>query len=100
MSYHELVLKLLEGVTGASTRADVVSVLELLSNLYAVGRISDERLIAGLNEVCTDILSMKYPLKPVEELRDEASRCAQALYKAIRIKILRERVHSRLPGGV
>ena len=98
MSFHELVLKLLEGITDAATRADISATLTYLMELYRAGRLSDERLLQALRELCLDILMEKHPLKDVEELRVEAEEWVESFYKAIRIQTIRSRYMRILPS--
>ena len=91
MAYHELLLKLMEGVTDASVRADIVTAFSYIVEAYRSGRIDDDRLRRDLNELCLDVLSVKYPTKDVEELRSEAEEWAEKLYRVIKVMAVRER---------
>jgi len=95
LSLQQLILKLLEGITDAAVRADVASVISLFKSLYETGVMSDAKLAQGLRELCLDILIQKHPLKSLDELRDEASKCAEDLYKVIRIETIRTRFFRR-----
>jgi len=99
MSLHELILKLLEGIREASIRADVAAVVSMFRDLYAAGRITDNKLLKGLEELCLDVLIEKNPLKSIEELREDASKCASEFYRAIRIETIRARVFSSVAPG-
>jgi len=91
VAYHELLLKLMEGVTDASVRADIVTAFSYIVEAYRSGRIDDDRLRRDLNELCLDVLSVKYPTKDVEELRSEAEEWAEKLYRVIKVMAVRER---------
>jgi len=98
LSFHELVLKLLEGIRDAGTRADITATLTYLMELYRIGRISDEKLLGELRELCLDVLMEKYPLKDIEELRAEAEECAESFYRAMRLQTIRSRYMRILPS--
>jgi hypothetical protein len=95
MAYHELLLKLMEGITDASVRADIVTAFSYMVEAYRIGRIDDERLRRDLRELCLDVLSVKYPTKDVEELRGEAEEWAGKLYRVIKAMAVRERTFIR-----
>jgi hypothetical protein len=95
MAYHELLLKLMEGITDASVRADIVTAFSYMVEAYRIGRIDDERLRRDLRELCLDVLSVKYPTKDVEELRSEAEEWAEKLYRVIKVMAVRERTFIR-----
>ena len=98
MSFHELVLKFLEGVRDAGTRADITATLTYLVELYRAGRLSDERLLQALKELCLDVLMEKFPLKDIEELRTMAEEWAEQLYRAIRLQTIRNRYMRVFPS--
>jgi len=58
---------------------------------YRSGRIDDDRLRRDLNELCLDVLAVKYPTKDVEELRSEAEAWAERLYRVVKALTVRER---------
>jgi hypothetical protein len=91
MAYHELLLKLMEGIADASVRADIVTAFSYMVEAYRLGRIDDNRLRRDLNELCLDVLSVKYPTKDVEELRREAEEWAEKLYRVVKALTVRER---------
>jgi len=109
MAYHELLMKLMEGITDASVRADIITAFSYMVEAYRLGRIDDDRLrrdlnelcLLGridddrlrrdLNELCLDVLAVKYPTKDVEELRGEAEAWAEKLYRVIKVMAVRER---------
>jgi hypothetical protein len=91
MAYHELLLKLMEGITDASIRTDIVTAFSYMVEAYRLGKIDDNRLRRDLNELCLDVLSIKYPTKDVEELRSEAEAWAERLYRAVKALTVRER---------
>jgi hypothetical protein len=95
MAYHELLLKLMEGITDASVRADIVTAFSYMVEAYRLGRIDDERLKRDLNELCLDVLSVKYPTRDIEELRGEAEEWAEKLYRVIKVMAVRERTFIR-----
>jgi hypothetical protein len=95
MAYHELLLKLMEGITDTSVRADIVTAFSYIVEAYRSGRIDDDRLKRDLNELCLDVLSVKYPTKDVEELRGEAEEWAGKLYRVIKAMAVRERTFIR-----
>jgi hypothetical protein len=95
MTYHELLLKLMEGITDASIRADIVTAFSYMVEAYRLGRIDDDRLRRDLKELCLDVLAVKYPTKDVEELRREAEAWAEKLYRVIKAMAVRERTFIR-----
>jgi hypothetical protein len=95
MAYHELLMKLMEGITDAGVRADIVTAFSYMVEAYRLGRIDDNRLRRDLNELCLDVLAVKYPTKDVEELRREAEEWAGKLYRVIKAMAVRERTLAR-----
>jgi hypothetical protein len=91
MAYHELLMKLMDGITDASVRADIITAFSYMVEAYRLGRIDDDRLKRDLNELCLDVLAVKYPTKDVEELRGEAEAWAEKLYRAVKALTVRER---------
>jgi hypothetical protein len=91
MAYHELLMKLMDGITDASVRADIITAFSYMVEAYRLGRIDDARLRRDLNELCLDVLAVKYPTKDVEELRGEAEAWAGKLYRAVKALTVRER---------
>jgi len=83
---------LLEGVRDPPVRTDVIAAFNVLMEAYRLGRIDEGGLVRELTGLCLDVLSLKYPLRDVEELRKEARRYAEALAKAIRVHVIRERL--------
>jgi hypothetical protein len=92
VSYHDLLLKLLEGITDAPTRADVAATVTMLVELYMVGKIDDKKLLSALRELVMDVLMTKYPFKSAEELKDEVEKWVEALYRAVKIRAMRMRL--------
>ena len=95
MTYHELLMKLMDGITDASVRADIVTAFSYMVEAYRLGRIDDDRLKRDLRELCLDVLAVKYPAKDVEELRSEAEEWAGKLYRVIKAMAVRERTFIR-----
>jgi divalent metal cation (Fe/Co/Zn/Cd) transporter len=95
MAYHELLMKLMEGITDASVRADIVTAFSYIVEAYRSGRIDDARLKRDLNELCLDVLVVKYPTKDVEELKSEAEEWSEKLYRVIKVMAVRERTLAR-----
>jgi hypothetical protein len=91
MAYHELLMKLMEGITDASVRADIVTAFSYIVEAYRLGRIDDNRLRRDLNELCLDVLAVKYPTKDIEELRREAETWTERLYRVVKALAVRER---------
>ena len=91
MAYHELLLKLMEGITDAGVRADIVTAFSYIVEAYRSGRIDDDRLRRDLNELCLDVLAVKYPTKDIEELKSEAEEWSEKLYRAVKVLTVRER---------
>jgi hypothetical protein len=91
MAYHELLLKLMDGITDASVRADIITAFSYMVEAYRLGRIDDDRLKRDLKELCLDVLAVKYPTKDVEELRGEAEAWAEKLYRVVKALTVRER---------
>jgi hypothetical protein len=91
MTYHELLMKLMDGITDASVRADIITAFSYMVEAYRLGRIDDARLRRDLNELCLDVLAVKYPTKDVEELKSEAEAWAEKLYRVIKVMAVRER---------
>jgi hypothetical protein len=91
MTYHELLMKLMDGITDASVRADITTAFSYIVEAYRLGRIDDARLRRDLNELCLDVLAVKYPTKDVEELKSEAEAWAEKLYRVIKVMAVRER---------
>jgi len=97
MSLHTLLLKFIEGITDASTRADIVSTFSVLTEAYRAGRIDDQTLKKALKELCLDVLTEKHPTTDIELLKSEAEGWAEKFYRAIRAKTMRERYGAILP---
>jgi len=97
MRYHELLLKFLEGIQGGDVRSDIIATFGLILEAYRIGRIGDEELKKDLKELCLDILVSKYPLKSVEELREEAEEWAEKFYRVFRFEVIRDRYMGLLP---
>jgi len=95
MAYHELLIKLMEGIADASVRADIVTAFSYMVEAYRSGRIDDDRLRRDLKELCLDVLAVKYPIKDVEELRGEAEAWAEKLYRVVKALTVRERTFIR-----
>jgi hypothetical protein len=95
MAYHELLLKLMEGITDASVRADIVTAFSYMVEAYRLGRIDDARLKRDLNELCLDVLAVKYPTRDIEELKSEAEAWAEKLFRVIKAMAVRERTFIR-----
>jgi hypothetical protein len=95
MAYHELLMKLMDGITDASVRADIITAFSYMIEAYRLGRIDDDRLRRDLNELCLDVLAVKYPTKDIEELRGEAEKWAERLYRVVKAMTVRERTLMR-----
>jgi hypothetical protein len=91
MAYHELLLKLMDGVTDVSVRADIVAAFSYIVEAYRIGKIDDNRLRHDLSELCLDILAVKHPTKDIEELRSEAEEWAEKLHRVVKTITVRER---------
>jgi predicted RNA binding protein with dsRBD fold (UPF0201 family) len=91
MSYRELLLKLMDGINDARIRSDITSAFNVIMHAYRVGRIDDNKLLKALRELCLDVLMEKHPLKDIEELKQEADRLAEELYRSIRAVTIRDR---------
>jgi hypothetical protein len=91
MAYHDLLRKLMEDITDAGVRADIVTAFSYMVEAYRLGRIDDDRLKRDLKELCLDVLAVKYPTKDVEELRGEAEAWAEKLYRVVKALTVRER---------
>jgi hypothetical protein len=91
VSYQQLLLKLMEGITEASVRAEIARAFSAIVAGYAAGKLDDAKLQSVLVEFCLDVLATKYPLKDVEELRPEAEEWARKLYRAVRLATIGER---------
>jgi hypothetical protein len=85
----------MEGITDASVRADIVTAFSYIVEAYRLGRIDDERLRRDLNELCLDVLSIKYPTKDIEVLRSEVEEWVGKLYRVIKAMAVRERTLAR-----
>jgi ATP-dependent Lon protease len=92
VSYQELVLKLLDGITDAPMRADVAATVTMLVELYMVGKIDDRKLLSALRELVTDVLMTKNPFRSAEEIKDEVDKWVEALYRAVKIKAVKMRL--------
>jgi len=95
MSLQTYILKLIEGITDISLRATIVTTLAAIREAYRRGIISEDELRRDLAGICLDILSVKYPLKDVEELRSEAEQWADELFRLIKIEAVRLRYLAR-----
>jgi hypothetical protein len=84
-------MKLMEGITDASVRADIITAFSYMVEAYRMGRIDDDRLKRDLRELCLDVLAVKYPTRDIEELRGEAEAWAEKLYRVIKVMVVRER---------
>jgi hypothetical protein len=91
MAYHELLMKLMEGITDAGVRTDIITAFSYMVEAYRLGRIDDDRLKRDLRELCLDVLAVKYPTRDIEELRGEAEAWAEKLYRAVKALTVRER---------
>jgi hypothetical protein len=91
VAYHQLLLKLMDGITDIGVRADIVAAFSYIVEAYKLGKIDDGRLRHDLNELCLDILSVKHPTKDVEELRGEAEEWAEKLYRIVKMMAVRDR---------
>jgi hypothetical protein len=91
VAYHELLMKLMEGIADASVRADIMTAFSYMVEAYRLGRIDDERLRRDLNELCLDVLAVKYPTKDIEELKSEAETWTEKLYRVVKALTVRER---------
>jgi hypothetical protein len=92
MSLQDLLIKLLDGITDAPTRADVAATISLILENYMLGKIDDNKVKAYLRELVMDVLMTKNPFKSAEELKDEVNRWVESLYRAIRIKAVKMRL--------
>ncbi len=92
MSLQEIVLKLLDGITDASVRADVAATISLILENYMTGRADDKKTITYLRELVMDVLMTKYPFKSAEELKDEVEKWVEALYRAVKLRAMRMRM--------
>ena len=94
MSLQELVLKLLDGITDATIRADVAATISLILENYMVGSADDKKTKTKtyLRELVMDVLMTKYPFKSAEELKDEVEKWVEALYRAVKIRAMRMRM--------
>jgi hypothetical protein len=81
----------MEGITDASVRTDIVTAFSYMVEAYRLGRIDDDRLRRDLNELCIDVLSVKYPTKDIEELKSEAEAWVEKLYRVVKALTVRER---------
>jgi hypothetical protein len=99
MSYREVLLKLMDGVTGADDRSAIAEAFNYILNAYLDGRIDDEQLKRDLVEFCLDVLVVKKPFEDIDKLRSEAEDWAEKLYKAVRAYTLRQRLFIRYGRG-
>jgi len=100
MGMQELVLKLIEGITDVSIRTSIITALSAMVEAYRLGRVSEDELKRDLVLFCVDVLSVKHPLKSVDELRAEAEQWAEQLFKAIKAKVMRDRYLAKLSTGL
>lgn len=91
MPYRQLLLKLMDGITDAGTRADIAAAFNAIIVGYASGKLDEDRLKQLLVEFCMDILMEKYPTKDIEELKNEAEDWAEKFYRAVRAATLGSR---------
>jgi hypothetical protein len=99
MSYREVLLKLMNGITGADVRSAITEAFSYILNAYLDGRIDDSQLKRDLVEFCLDVLVTKKPFEDIDKLRDEAEKWAEDLFKAIRAYTLRARLFTRYGRG-
>jgi hypothetical protein len=99
MSYREVLLKLMNGITGADVRSAIAEAFSYILNAYLDGRIDDSQLKRDLVEFCLDVLVTKKPFEDIDKLRDEAEKWAEDLFKAIRAYTLRARLFTRYGRG-
>jgi hypothetical protein len=99
LSYQDVLIKLMDGITGADIRSAIVEAFNYILNAYLDGRIDDERLKRDLVEFCLDVLVTKKPFEDISKLREEAEDWAEKLYRAIRAYTLRQRLFIRYGRG-
>jgi hypothetical protein len=99
MSYREVLLKLMNGITGADVRSAITEAFNYILNAYLDGRIDDSQLKRDLVEFCLDVLVTKKPFEDIDKLRSEAEDWAEDLFKAIRAHTLRHRLFTRYGRG-
>jgi hypothetical protein len=91
MSYQKILLEMMDGITDASTRAEIARAFSAIMAGYSAGKLDDSKLKAVLVEFCMDILLVKYPYEDVEKLKPIAQDYASKLYRAIRGATIGER---------
>jgi hypothetical protein len=78
------------------TRLDVAMTINFLVNLFARGRISEEKLREELIKILVEVLDFMHPEYTREELLNRAEALADDLIRAIKVDTITTRVASRL----
>jgi hypothetical protein len=92
MGYQDVLVELMDGITGADVRSAITEAFQYILNAYLSGRISDEQLKKDLAEFSLDVLVAKKPFEDVDKLREEAEGWAEKLYRGVKIYALRYRL--------
>lgn len=100
MSYHDVLVELMDGITGADVRTAITEAFQYILNAYLSGKISDEQLKKDLAEFSLDVLAAKKPFEDIDKLREEAEEWAEKLYRGVKIYALRYRLAMAYGRGV
>lgn len=95
MSLQSKIFELIKDLKDPSMRVDVAATIGFLSDMYNMGRISEEEFREALMDVCTSVYRETKKGLEDEIIRDLAEKMVEELVAAAKISGLRRRVGAR-----
>ncbi|MEM2196419.1 MAG: hypothetical protein QXH10_09270 [Ignisphaera sp.] len=94
MSLSMLIKNLIAPITDPATRIDIATTINYLFSVYLEGADSEDRIRAGLYEVCETVLRATHTDLTEAELKDAVEKIVNDFMKAFKLEALRHRVLS------
>lgn len=95
MSLQTKIMELITGLRDPMMRVDVAATINYMSDLFNMGKISEEELFENLTEICMTVFKETKKGLDEEALKDIAEKEANELIKAIKLSGLRRRMSAR-----
>jgi len=84
MRLQEILLDLLSGISDPVVRVDVASTISFLSQVYRMGKATEEQITNDLREIVREVITMKNPTLAPDELKKIVNDYVSRLMMAIK----------------